>query len=143
VDILPAILLYSTILAIYCTKVDRSAYYMANHDNNLPPETDFVGAEPHLLAAGTRDSARLLAQVYFDWAKASNSLESHAGTFALRAVLPYAVHSPTPLSRFISLFVGTYSMLTFLPHAHSLAPLSPTFLPLEGRPFLSATPATR
>lgn len=74
---------------------------MANHNNILPPEADFVGAEPHLLAAGTRDSARLLAQVYFDWAKASNSLESHAGTFALRAVLPYAIHSPTPLSRFI------------------------------------------
>ncbi|KAH8983854.1 cytoplasmic protein [Lactarius akahatsu] len=67
----------------------------------LHKENDFVGAEPHLLAAGTRDSARLLAQVYFDWAKASNSLESHAGTFALRAVLPYATHSRTPPSRFI------------------------------------------
>ena len=64
-------------------------------------ESDFVGAEPHLLASGTRDSARLLAQVYFDWAKASNSLESHAGTFALRAVLPYAARSRTLLSRFI------------------------------------------
>ena len=75
--------------------------YLANHNNSLTPEGDFVGAEPHLLAAGTRDSARLLAQVYFDWAKESNSLKSHAGTFALRAVLPYAAHSRTPLSRFI------------------------------------------
>ncbi len=74
---------------------------MANYDNSLTSESDFVDAEPHLLAAGTRDSARLLAQVYFDWAKASNSLESHAGTFALRAVLPYAAYSRTPLSRLI------------------------------------------
>jgi hypothetical protein len=75
---------------------------MDNYHNNLTPEGDFVGAEPHLLAAGTRDSARLLAQVYYDWAKASNFLQSHAGTFALRAVLPYVAHSRTPLSRLIN-----------------------------------------
>ncbi|KAH8977481.1 cytoplasmic protein [Lactarius hatsudake] len=78
----------------------------------LHKENDFVGAEPHLLAAGTRDSARLLAQVYFDWAKASNSLESHAGTFALRAVLPYLLNgnilaARTSLGAFISYITFT------------------------------------
>ncbi|KAI0295916.1 cytoplasmic protein [Multifurca ochricompacta] len=58
----------------------------------LYKEGDLVSAEPHLLASGTRDGARLLAQVYFDWAKASNSLGSHAGTFALRGVLPYLLN---------------------------------------------------
>ena len=58
---------------------------------DLSSEGDLVGAEPHLLASGTRDSARLLAQAYFDWAKASNSLKSHAGIFALRGILPCAL----------------------------------------------------
>jgi hypothetical protein len=53
-------------------------------------EGNFVGAEPHLLSSGTRDSARLLAHVYSDWAKATNTLGSHAGIFALRGILPYA-----------------------------------------------------
>jgi golgi to ER traffic protein 4 len=57
----------------------------------VSPECDFVGAEPHLLASGTRDSARLLAQLYFDWARASDSLGSHAGIFSLRGVLPYVL----------------------------------------------------
>ena len=48
-------------------------------------------AEPHLLASGSRDSARLLAQVFFDWAQASNAVASHAGSFALRGTLPYAL----------------------------------------------------
>lgn len=56
-------------------------------------EGNFVGAEPHLLSSGTRDSARLLAHVYSDWAKATNTLGSHAGIFALRGVLPYARRS--------------------------------------------------
>jgi hypothetical protein len=63
---------------------------------SLSLEEDFVGAEPHLLASGTRDSARLLAQVYFDWAKATNSLGSHAGIFALRGILPCALFSGVP-----------------------------------------------
>ncbi|KAH9038157.1 cytoplasmic protein [Lactarius hengduanensis] len=76
----------------------------------LHKENDFVGAEPHLLAAGTRDSARLLAQVYFDWAKASNSLESHAGTFALRAVLPYLLNGNILAARtFLGAFISYVS----------------------------------
>ncbi|KAH9054633.1 cytoplasmic protein [Lactarius vividus] len=76
----------------------------------LHKESDFVGAEAHLLASGTRDSARLLAQVYFDWAKASNSLESHAGTFALRAVLPYLLNGNILAARtFLGAFISYVS----------------------------------
>jgi hypothetical protein len=81
-------------LAICCTKVEEQRTRVVTSIFTYPPlEGDCVGAEPHLLASGTRDSARLLAQVYFDWAKASNSLESHAGIFALRGTLPYAFYS--------------------------------------------------
>ncbi|KAH9997148.1 cytoplasmic protein [Russula compacta] len=65
----------------------------------LYKEGDLVGAEPYLLASGTRDSARLLAQAYFDWAKASNSLKSHAGIFALRGILPYLLNGNILASR--------------------------------------------
>jgi len=51
-------------------------------------EGNYVGAEPHLLAAGKRDSARLLAQNFHEWAEASNPLTSHAGAFALRGTIP-------------------------------------------------------
>ncbi|KAH9030227.1 hypothetical protein EDB85DRAFT_2146871 [Lactarius pseudohatsudake] len=90
----------------------------------LHKENDFVGAEPHLLAAGTRDSARLLAQVYFDWAKASKSLESHAGTFALRAVLPYLLNGNILAAR---TFLGAFI----------------SYLSSSGTALLSALPATR
>jgi len=93
--------------------VDRSIAWSAKHGSYpagdptllhyvgdlLYKEGDCVGAEPHLLASGTRDSARLLAQVYFDWAKASNSLESHAGIFALRGTLPYLLNGNILASR--------------------------------------------
>lgn len=79
-----------------------------------------VNAEPHLLSSGTRDSARLLAQVYVDWARASDSLQSHAGIFALRGVLPYVLH----------------------PHIHHYASLSYRYLlngnVLAARTFLGA-----
>ncbi|KAH9015273.1 cytoplasmic protein [Lactarius deliciosus] len=104
--------------------IDRSVAWSAKHGGYpagdpalqhyigdlLHKENDFVGAEPHLLAAGTRDSARLLAQVYFDWAKASNSLESHAGTFALRAVLPYLLNGNILAARtFLGAFISYVS----------------------------------
>jgi len=76
----------------------------------LYKEGDFFGAEPHLLASGTRDSARLLAQVYFGWAKASNSLGSHAGIFALRGVLPYLLNGNILASRaFLAGFISSIS----------------------------------
>lgn len=92
-------------------------------------EGDCIGAEPYLLASGTRDSARLLAQVYFDWAKASNSLESHAGTFALRGILPYGLRSHIHYGD--SSCVDTYSTAIFSPLATFLQALSPTSPHLE------------
>ncbi|KAH9953203.1 cytoplasmic protein [Lactifluus volemus] len=68
-------------------------------------EGDFIGAELHLLASGTRDSARLLAQLYFDWARASDSLGSHAGIFSLRGVLPYLLNGNILAAR---TFLGTF-----------------------------------
>lgn len=41
-------------------------------------------AEPHLLASGKRDSARLLAQMFVDWCAA----DGIPGNFALRGTLP-------------------------------------------------------
>jgi len=53
-------------------------------------EGAFVEAEPHLLAAGKRDSARVLAEMMVDWSAGTNP-----GHFALHGVLPYV--SPFPL----------------------------------------------
>lgn len=76
----------------------------------LYKEGNFVGAEPHLLSSGTRDSARLLAQVYSDWAKATNTLGSHAGIFALRAILPYLLNGNVLASRaFLTGFISHIS----------------------------------
>ena len=50
-------------------------------------EGDFEAAEPHFLAAGKRDSARLLAEMFAQW---SPSDGSSLGAFALRGVIPYA-----------------------------------------------------
>lgn len=45
----------------------------------------FDAAEPHLLAAGKRDSARLLAQIFLEWVETGGT----PGNFALRGTLPY------------------------------------------------------
>ena len=128
-----------TILAIFYTKV--AEYYIVEIMlRDFSSEGDFVGAEPHLLASGTRDSARLLAQVYFGWAKASNSLGSHAGIFALRGTLPYAIHLRTRFNA--SLCVGICSTAIFSLHVPSLRVLYPQSLHLES-PFLLAPPVTR
>jgi len=50
---------------------------------NLGTEGTFDAAEPHLLAAGKRDSARLLAQMLVDWATEGGK----PGNFALRGTL--------------------------------------------------------
>lgn len=49
-----------------------------------PSEGDFVGAEPHFLASGQRDSARLLAEMFLQWSDGEKP-----GIFALRGTLPY------------------------------------------------------
>ena len=47
-------------------------------------EGTFDVAEPHLLAAGKRDSARLLAEMFVEWAGPQGSVEP----FALRGTIP-------------------------------------------------------
>jgi len=47
-------------------------------------EGAFVAAESHLLAAGKRDSARVLAEMMVDWSAGTNP-----GYFALHGILPY------------------------------------------------------
>ena len=54
-------------------------------------------AEPHLLSSGTRDSARLLADVFLQWAGSGPGF----GLFAIRGVIPFVLpltHSLTPLA---------------------------------------------
>jgi hypothetical protein len=46
---------------------------------------EFEAAEPHLLASGQRDSARLLADLMVDWSAAGST----PGLFALRGTIPY------------------------------------------------------
>jgi len=127
-------------LAICCIKVEQCTRTVMSILTKVSLEGDCIGAEPHLLASGTRDSARLLAQVYFDWAKASNSLESHAGTFALRGTLPYGLRSHIYYGD--SFCVDTYSTATSSPRATFLRALYPTSPHLE-RLFLSAPVAMR
>lgn len=52
-------------------------------------EGSFETAEPHFLASGSRDSARLLAEMFIQWATPTNAF----GPFALRGTIPY-VHLP-------------------------------------------------
>jgi hypothetical protein len=129
-------------LVISCIKVEQCTYgdFMLT---NTSLEGNFVGAEPHLLSSGTRDSARLLAQVYSDWAKATNTLESHAGIFALRGILPYARRSHVycwSLTMYICIDICSTAMSSL--HALSLQALSPTS-PHPENLFLSAPPVTR
>ncbi|KAI9513015.1 hypothetical protein F5148DRAFT_1159911 [Russula earlei] len=78
----------------------------------LYKEGDWVGAEPHLLASGARDSARLLAQVYIGWANSNNSLGSHAGIFALRGILSYLRNGNILASRaFLASLISSISPL--------------------------------
>ncbi|KAF9026484.1 DUF410-domain-containing protein [Hymenopellis radicata] len=59
-------------------------------------------AEPYLLAAGTRDAARLLADTYIAWSSSANR-----GLFALRGVLPYLQNGNIAAARaFILLYVS-------------------------------------
>jgi hypothetical protein len=47
-------------------------------------EGSFEAAEPHFLASGKRDSARLLADMFLQWAEPTQEY----GVFALRGVIP-------------------------------------------------------
>lgn len=49
-----------------------------------PLDGAYNAAEPHFLASGKRDSARLLAQMMVDW----STVGGIPGNFALRGTLP-------------------------------------------------------
>ncbi|PCH42358.1 hypothetical protein WOLCODRAFT_144004 [Wolfiporia cocos MD-104 SS10] len=66
-------------------------------------EGAFESAEPHLLAAGKRDSARVLAQMFIEWGGNSGAL----GAFALRGTLPYLLNGNILAARaFVSQYVS-------------------------------------
>lgn len=53
-------------------------------------EGSFEAAEVHFLASGKRDSARLLSQMFIEWATPTGAY----GIFALRGTIPYALVFP-------------------------------------------------
>ncbi|KAL4062889.1 hypothetical protein V8B97DRAFT_1637812 [Scleroderma yunnanense] len=98
------------------TVIDRAIAWSAQHSSCPSGDQDlhhyigellfkegaFNAAEPHLLASGKRDSARLLAQMFVDWADAGGLL----GNFALRGTLPYLGNGNILAARtFITQFV--------------------------------------
>ncbi|KAL6298392.1 hypothetical protein BKA93DRAFT_811305 [Sparassis latifolia] len=71
----------------------------------LYKEGAFDAAEPHLLAAGKRDSARLLAHMFAEWASATTG--ATPGAFALHGIIPYLQNGNILAARtFITEFVS-------------------------------------
>ena len=54
-------------------------------------EGAFEVAEVHLLASGKRDSARLLAEMFIQWASPNQVY----GLFAIRGTIPYVKFPPS------------------------------------------------
>ncbi|KIL65689.1 hypothetical protein M378DRAFT_10575 [Amanita muscaria Koide BX008] len=72
----------------------------------LYKEGSFEAAEPHLLASGTRDSARILSEMFVQWSAAGET----PGVFALRGTLPYLQNGNILAARtFIKHFVAAVS----------------------------------
>ncbi|KAG6850116.1 hypothetical protein H0H93_001037 [Arthromyces matolae] len=68
----------------------------------LYKEGAFDTAEPHFLASGKRDSARLLAEMFLAWSVEEGAT---AGAFALRGIIPYLQNGNILAARtFISVF---------------------------------------
>ncbi|GLB44828.1 putative protein of unknown function (DUF410) [Lyophyllum shimeji] len=81
------------------TLIDKAIAWSVKHGNCPAGDQDlhhYVGelyykegafevAEPHFLASGKRDSARLLAEMFITWSSAGGT----PGAFALRGVIPY------------------------------------------------------
>jgi len=70
-------------------------------------EHDFPSAEPHLLAAGTRDAAKTLANMLFTWSRSG----ADPGTYASKGVIPFLLAgnilaARTFLSQFLSLLIA-------------------------------------
>ncbi|KAL7279153.1 hypothetical protein ACG7TL_006993 [Trametes sanguinea] len=92
----------------------------------LYKEGSFAAAEPHFLAAGKRDSGRVLAEMFVEWA----GPDGPPGPFALRGTIPYLQNGNILAARtFINHFV---SQLTTR-RASLLSPHQPTPIPV-GKP---------
>jgi hypothetical protein len=50
-------------------------------------DKDFVHAEPHLVAAATRDTARLLAESLYAWSQSDPQPVKNLGRYAARGTL--------------------------------------------------------
>ncbi|KAH8832180.1 cytoplasmic protein [Flagelloscypha sp. PMI_526] len=101
------------------TVIDKSIAWSIKHGDHPggdPDLTHYIGqllykegsydlAEPHLLASGTRDSARLLAESYIHWLTATSE---DPGKFALRGILPYLINGNIQAAKtFISHFASS------------------------------------
>jgi len=86
----------------------------------LYKEGAYDTAEPHLLASGKRDSARLLAQMMVEW----SAVGGMPGNFALRGTLPYLENGNILAARtFIVQFVN--KIITARPSLASSLDISP------------------
>ncbi|KIP08035.1 hypothetical protein PHLGIDRAFT_104927 [Phlebiopsis gigantea 11061_1 CR5-6] len=122
------------------TIIDRSIAWSAKHGpcpSGDPSLQHYIGellykegayeaAEAHLLAAGKRDSARVLADMFVQWSSTGGA----PGVFALRGTIPYLQNgnilaARAFLAQLISRFASTRSEF--------VSPLHPTPLPV-GQP---------
>ncbi|KAF8629975.1 hypothetical protein AX17_005540 [Amanita inopinata Kibby_2008] len=81
-------------------------------------EGAFEAAEPHLLASGKRDSARLLAEMFIQWSSTGGS----PGAFAIRGTIPYLLNGNILAARtFITHFTSAVSRTLESPSASPIA----------------------
>ncbi|KAF5359572.1 hypothetical protein D9756_002993 [Leucocoprinus leucothites] len=80
----------------------------------LYKDGDFVGAEPHFLSSGQRDSARMLAEMFLQWSGGEK-----LGLFALRGTFPYLLDGNILAARtFIKHFVSGLPKTSSTPSTH-------------------------
>ncbi|KAF4571086.1 hypothetical protein EYR36_001644 [Pleurotus pulmonarius] len=86
-------------------------------------EGSYATAEPHFLTSGKRDSARLLAEMFYQWA---TSTGGPYGPFALRGVIPYLLNGNILAARtFITHFISLLPSSLHLPAASPI-PVKPS-----------------
>jgi len=119
------------------TIIDRSIAWSARHSpcpsgdpslqhyvgELLYKEGAFEAAEGHLLAAGKRDSARVLADMYVRWSSAGGA----PGAFALRGTIPYLLNGNILAARtFLSQLVSQFTSS----RADFVSPYQPSPIPV-------------
>ncbi|EIM88335.1 cytoplasmic protein [Stereum hirsutum FP-91666 SS1] len=127
------------------TIIDKSVVWSAKHGIYPAGDPDlhhYIGellykegvvdaTESHLLAAGKRDSARVLAHVYVDWAQSStDGVAAHAGSFGLRGTIPYLLNGNILAAR---IFLASFLQLLPLSSPPLQSPIQPEPLPIPSR----------